>query len=293
MTLLEYDPLVPEKLKKTQQWFGSIIGRRIDENSHINPVAPSGRLIETEARQYIKPGPKLKSHQRIEIYNQQYWWRLLSCLQDIYPLVTRLFGYYGFNEAIATPFLESYPPNHWSLNILGDRLPQWIKENYREKDKQFVYDAALIDFAFNHAFLVGENKPIAMDQISNGDFSVLLEKKLVLQPHVHLFSLGYELFAFRHEMIKQDDGDYWIDHDFPELKKGAYFTVLFRTLENDIGYEAISEIEYLILREFQRGSSIDAICETLEQPLSEAENLDLGQLFRKWVLRKWLSLANS
>lgn len=107
---MTFDAKVPFKLKKTQLWFGSIIGRPIDEDSKMNPISPAGQPIEIEACDFIRPSPTLRPAQRIQIYNQQYWWRLLSSMHETFPLVTRLFGYHDFNKIIAIPYLVKFPP---------------------------------------------------------------------------------------------------------------------------------------------------------------------------------------
>ena len=67
----------PASLKNLQAWFGGVISQPIDVDSKISPVAPSGELIEEEAKHYIIPSKTLTPKDRIEIYNRQYWWRLL------------------------------------------------------------------------------------------------------------------------------------------------------------------------------------------------------------------------
>jgi hypothetical protein len=89
-------------------------------------------------------------------------------------------------------------------------------------------------------------------------------------------------------MIKED-GDYWIDHDFPELKKGKFFTALFRTRENDIGCEPLIGAEYLLLKQFQKGASISEACDSLENHDFDEQELDIAKWFQKWVARGWLS----
>jgi hypothetical protein len=133
---MTFDSKVPTLLKETQEWFGSIISRAIDGNSQMNPISPTGRPMREEAWDHIRPSPTLQPAQRIQIYNQQYWWRLVNTLQESFPLVTRLFGFHAFNFTIAMPFLLKYPPNDWTLNSLGDRLPRWIEEEYKADDRQ-------------------------------------------------------------------------------------------------------------------------------------------------------------
>ncbi|MCE5319184.1 MAG: DNA-binding domain-containing protein, partial [Parachlamydia sp.] len=149
---MTYDSKVPTPLKETQQWFGSIIARPVDGNSCMDPISPSGQPIQVEASQYIRPSPTLQPAQRIQIYNQQYWWRLLNALQESFPLVTRLFGCHDFNISIGMPYLQKYPPCHWTLNVLGDNLPAWVEEYYSDDDRKLIRDAALIDCAFCHSF---------------------------------------------------------------------------------------------------------------------------------------------
>ena len=61
------------------------------------------------------PGPHLTAQQRIGLYNQQYWFRLFTIMQEQYPTVTRLFGFGSYNREIAEPFLLRFPPNHWAI----------------------------------------------------------------------------------------------------------------------------------------------------------------------------------
>jgi hypothetical protein len=207
---------VPEELKHLQEWFGSIIERPIDVNSRMMLKSPTGRAMEDEASEYITPSPTLAPHQRIELYNQQYWWRLLTIMHESFPFVTRLFGYADFNERIATPFLCRYRPDHWSLAYLGRRLPRFLTERYREADRRIVIRAAMIDNAYNDAFLVKPNEPLNLQTLGPEVMSL----KLSLQPHITLYDLPYHLFNFRDAIVAQDSGDYWMDHPFPSLEKG-------------------------------------------------------------------------
>ena len=51
------------------------------------PVGDCGfeERIVTIAAAFIKPNDRLSSFERLEIYNCQYWFRVLDCLYDDYP----------------------------------------------------------------------------------------------------------------------------------------------------------------------------------------------------------------
>lgn len=287
-----YDTKVPIQLKKTQQWFGHIIGRPIDDDSRMNPLSPSGQPMEIEAADFIAPSPTLRPAQRIQLYNQQYWWRLLNTMQEAFPLVTRLFGFYDFNRTIAVPYLVKYPPRHWSLSLIGDRLSQWAEDNYTAEDKTLVLDAIKLDWSFNYCFIAPELPSLSTEQSSTIDPNNLLKKKVYTQPHLHLFSFDADMFQFRAEFLKHPP-DYWMDHDFPELKHGKVnFYCLFRTLNNDISWKEITEVEYQLLRLFRTGTSIEKACNWLENQESSLCDMAMQNLhlwFQEWTVRRWLT----
>lgn len=280
---MKFDPSVPQNLKETQVWFAGIITQPIDVNSHINPVTPTGHSIEIEASKYICPNKALKPFQRIEIYNQQYWWRILGALQDVYPTLTRLFGYTEFNNKIATPYFVKYPSIHWDLNLIGSRLPQFIKEEYHDEDTLLINKMAEIDWVFTDSFLA-PHYPAVDPQKMDG---VILK----LQPHIHLFTLDFDLFWYREEFQKEEP-DYWTNHSFPELKPAPTgFYVFYRNLKNQLNYDPISKTEFEILNLFKRGSTLDQICEWLEKQneniIQEASE-NLHYWIQSYIVRQWL-----
>lgn len=290
---MSFDMKSPQMLKKTQEWFAGIITQPIDEDNNSSLTTPSGASLEDEAFEYIKPSPTLRPKQRIEIYNQQYWWRLLNVLHDIFPLVTRLFGYHDFNRSIAIPYLEKHPPSHWSLNLLGAHLSTWIKENYMQSDKKLVYDAAKIDYAFYDSFLAKELPPIEIQgSLSSQELTALFSTILYLQPSIHFFELDYDIFSFREDFLKEEP-EYWIEHDFPPLRHAPACYILYRTPHGDPYYCEISQAECTFLRQFISGNSFEAACQWLEnqavEMYEEAEKY-LHTWIQGWIIRKWLSL---
>lgn len=290
------EPAIPQHMKQTQEWFSDVITGPL-ENNYISSLTPSGFLIAEEASKYIVPSPHLRPHQRIQIYNQQYWWRLLNTLHDNFPLVVRLFGYQAFNEQIGIPYLLKYPPNHWSLNLLGERLSKWISEEYHAQDLPFVQNATQLDWAFHESFISPQKTKLDLNSLANGgDPTSFLSLKLFLQPHIFLFKWDYDLLTFREKCIAED-GDYWIDHSFPELNKSkTYHYVLFRNQKGLVTWKEISEAEFLLLQTLRQGATINEACEFLEKQrqdiYDQAEN-HLQEWFQTWTLRQWLTEDNT
>jgi Putative DNA-binding domain len=289
----EFDRL-PCTLKSTQEWFASVITNRLGKNDVIQTYTASGGLIAEEAARYIVPNHSLRPDQRIQIYNQQYWWRLLNTLHSNFPLVTRLFGSLAFNEEIGIPYLLKYPPNHWSLTLLGERLPKWITEYYHEPDRSLLYNAASLDWAFMASFIAAQLPPLDLAHLQ-GDPESLLSFTFYLQPHIHLFKWEYDLLIFREYFLKQGV-DYWVEHRFPDLPKGrTYRFVLYRNANNNIAWREISQGEFLLLERFKTGTTISTTCEfieTQEASLYEEVEANLQKWLQEWTQAGWLTLTS-
>lgn len=290
-TPVNFDPHVPKDLQTTQEWFASIITRPLDCGSNMELISPTGQSMEKEVPQFIMPSPTMKPHERIEIYNQQYWWRLLACLHDTFPLTTRLFGYAVFNHTIGVPYLDKYPANHWSLSQLGARLLQWVDEEYHASDRIFVLDAVRADWTFDFLITVAPYTQIDPSILQAGDIFQLIEDELYLQSYVEVFHFPYNLLDFRRQCI-EEEGDYWLDHDFPNLEKDRdYYFVMYRSLSNRILWKEISAGEYYILNNFKKGATIHSTCVELEKQGGNLYNEAVKNIaiwFQEWMARRWL-----
>lgn len=283
-----FDEKVPLELKKLQEWFATIITRPISSENEIMSVSPSGKPITEEAKKFIVPSKSLKPFERIQIYNQQYWWRLLGILHDNFPLTVRLFGYYEFNQQIGFPYLTCFPPSHWSLSLLGNNLYTWVKNYYFEKDKELILNAVLVDFAYTTCFFAAEKKTVNFTTYTEDEICFL---KLQTQPNVHLFDFPYDFFSFRFDLLKEDP-NYWLDHDFPKLKKGKFFFILYRNNQNYATVDRISFAEFKILKLFQEGVSIDTVCEWIEsqnKKIKKEAETEMQKWFQKWGILKILT----
>ena len=59
-----------------------------------------GSRMDDVAAEFIKPNDRLSSFERLEIYNRQYWFRVLDCLWDDYPGLRATVGERKFMKLI-------------------------------------------------------------------------------------------------------------------------------------------------------------------------------------------------
>lgn len=266
-------------LSEMQHWFGTLISQPLQLDEMLPEISPFGTHIHQEAEKYIASSPTLKPYQRIQIYHQQYWWRLLKCLQENFPTVLRLFGYEAFQSIFAIPYLATSPPSDWALCKLGATFPKWIEENYVGEDSYLVMKAAEIDWAAGCAFWAGESPLIESYE----------REKLFLQPHVHLFSLYGDFFSFRAEFLK-NPVEYYNTNPFPKITYGEQYFVLYRAPSNVVTWERVSHAAFTMLSLFKEGSTLDNACAEIEKIGGEILEESLAQIplwFKQWTVLKW------
>lgn len=237
---------------------------------------------------WINPSPTLLPHERVEIYHQQYWWRLLKCLQENFPFVTCLLGYKDFNHQIAIPYLTKCPPTHWALCTLGESLPSWIDKNYKKNNSQLIKNASRIDWAANKSFWTKEFPSIDFSSLTREE---ILSCPIYLQPHITLFALSEDFFLFRDTLLKEDPA-YWTCHSLPKLKKEKKYFIVYRSKNHSVAWKEITFGEYFLLSLFNRGLTIKLACEKIEETggeLHEEALVTMPLWFVEWTKEGWLT----
>lgn len=249
--------MAPRQLEEIQRWFGSIISRPLSEEQTSLQITPKGNFLSQEAPLFVTPSKTLRSHERIQIYNQQYWWRFYHILQESFPFVLRMFGYGDFNALLVVPYLQKYPSRKWSITLLGENMVKWLQEDYKENDRKLVLKAAKLDWAYHRGFFV-KSKP---SLLSPDD---LLGAKLRLQPHLFLMKSNDSFLKFRDAFLKEEV-EYWLENDFPPLpKEEMHYFLIYRAPNGLMSWEEVTNTQYKLLSLFKRGSSIEDACSLLE-----------------------------
>lgn len=105
----------PMSLAALQRWFQEAI---------THPDGIAGVPSEDVART-VAPSAALDSGDRLAVYADAYWARLLNCLADAFPVLCRALGEDVFN-GYAAEYLERHPSHSYTLDRLGDRFSAYF-----------------------------------------------------------------------------------------------------------------------------------------------------------------------
>ncbi len=277
-----YDTAVPKNLKRTQEWFSSIISMPLIDFQTLRERTRRGGLTEEESKLMIRPTDRLAPHKRIELYAQQYWWRLIKVAHEGFPTLKALLGADEFNQKILVPYLDESPPTHWSLSRLGENLHEWILANMRGEEWQLYSDLALLDATFNRIIRAGELPSITDLNVSQ---EKILTTPLLLQPKVALLRFPYDILSFRSALL--DDKP----KASPQRGEERFF-ILARGQDFLIGWKELLRSEWLLLETFKVAQTLDKKMESLEEVDLEVIAPNIQSWFGQWTSNNWITLES-
>jgi hypothetical protein len=128
---VSHEPGAPPRppLDVVQQWFQAVV-------THPEGVAAGAasraaqdlvRLDRGALEQLVRRSSRLSAEQRLEIYANAYYARLLECLRDGFPVLALVLGAEVF-DSFAFDYLQRYPSRSYTLNRLAESFPRFLAE---------------------------------------------------------------------------------------------------------------------------------------------------------------------
>jgi hypothetical protein len=147
-----------------------------------------GKSMRAVADEIIKPNERLTAFERLEIYNRQYWFRILSALSEDFPGLRAIMGEKRFDK-MAVEYLYDCPSRSFTLRNLGSRLESWLREHpeHVAGNEQIALDMVRLEWAEIEAF-----DEAARPRLTEADLPALgPDPKFQLQPFIRLLDLNY------------------------------------------------------------------------------------------------------
>jgi len=120
--------------------------RPLTPDDTMQTLLSNGTSMELHAASYVKPNPRLSAFERLEIYNRQYWFRVLSAIAEDFPALESVLGTVRFDKLVRD-YIAANPSQCFTLRNLGSSLPQWLAANpsYAGNRAQMAVDVARIE----------------------------------------------------------------------------------------------------------------------------------------------------
>jgi len=259
----------PMSLEEVQRAMATAVMSPLTANEEMRLHAADGRAMSDVAASFIAPNSRLNAFERLEIYNRQYWLRVLNALAEDFPALRAVLGSRRFHE-LSVAYLQQHPNRSFSLRNLGSRLVEWLSEHPRFAGRRnaLAVDVTRIEWAFVEAFDSAEYSPLTLEQIATLDGG----SRLALQPHVQLLELHYsadELVIALHagekrqasEAATQDDEPVEPPVRLPKLRRRAMWVAAHR-VDLSVYYRRMAREEFCTLAAIRAGRPLLAALES-------------------------------
>lgn len=241
----------------------------------LNSRKASSLLKANRLESVLLPSQTLTAEERIAVYQEMYPLRMRDALASDYPALEHFLGE-RFRDFV-TAYTKKHPSMGYTLNRLGDRVPDFLGRQTRLKPAAFLKDLARLELAVTEAFDSAEAKAMRPGELEGIRPARLGSVRLRTVPSLRLMELDWNAGEFLDSL--RDD-----DHRHPKPRRSHSFVTIVRR-NYSVYRSTVSEPEFAVLTDLQSGLTIGKAVERglarrgPRRPLPD----QFGVWFRTWT----------
>jgi hypothetical protein len=192
-------------LRRTQELFWTLITAPEGVRPAIEDLERRGVLDERAVDEMFAGDAALPAVERLDIYANMYFYRLLDCLSEDFPKIRAAVGGAHFHNLV-TDYLLRHPSEHPSLRHLGRQLPRFVAAHPLARDFPWLADLARLDWARADVFDAPDVAPLAREALAALPQDRTGEARFTLVPAIALLRFDYEVTRFWRRLDEAEAG---------------------------------------------------------------------------------------
>lgn len=235
----------------------------------MQPLWIDGSKMTDAVAEFVKPNDRLTSFERLEIYNRQYWFRVLDSFYEDFPGLRAVLGERTFIK-MTEAYLVKYPSASFTMRNLGSRLEEFLRRDphWAGSKQSLALETARFEWAQIVAF-DGEARP-AID-IAELILASPKKVKLGLQPYLTLLALDFPINDFvlavkKHEALRgeasnaMDSAPRVAKINKVPLPKARKTCLAVHRHNNAVYYKELEPEAFSLLHALQNGETLERAC---------------------------------
>jgi len=276
-------------IDQLQRWLQAVIthpggvadGVASDEARGELDVAPA------ELEQVITRSRAQTSIERLAVYGNAYYARLLECLRESFPVLTRAVGQETF-DSFAFGYLQRYPSTSYTLGKLGEKFGDYLQETRPDKEEaeagqigwpDLLIDLARLEWAIGEVFDgPGMEREPALEQ---GTLRAISPEqwpaaRLVLAPCLRLMTFKFNVNDYFTAIRAEEE---------PEPPHPQTTCLALTRINYVVRRIALSQPQFQLLSALAAGAAVGEAIEQLAEGRDEVEVLvqELPRWFQDWA----------
>jgi hypothetical protein len=280
----------PRQLEQIERWMRAVIMHPdgVVAGIHSADARAEIEIESSDLDRVVEPSLRLSSLERLKVYGNAYYARLLDCLREEFPALKHAVGDEAF-DALAFGYLQACPSNSYTLARLGERFPGYLSETRppREVDSpepdwpQFMVDLATLERTYSEVFDGPgvEGLPLlTVDELRTIPSDRWEDVSLQTVPCLRLLEFHFPVHNYA-TAVKQGDSP-----EFPEA--GPVFLAISRR-EYIVRRWELEPAEFRLLQFLQSGMTLgEAIQTVADSEMDPASSEDFANRLQGWFT-KW------
>lgn len=283
---------MPRNLDRIQRWMQSVITHPLGMAAGIESDAARAEIDinAEELESVIGRSKALDSLQRLEVYGNAYYARLLECLREEFSAVVHAVEEETF-DSFSFEYLQAYPSRSYTLGNLGARFADFLAETRPAREPQdgdepdwadFLIDLARLERLYAEVFDglgIEDVAELTADDFRSIPPDVWPDVKLIPAPCLRLIELQFPVHEYITALRENRE---------PEIP-AAEPTWLAVTRRNYVVRRMpVSQPQFTLLSALADGAPVG---EAIERMADSHQDLDTDQLandLQEWF-RDWSS----
>ncbi|MGB9256486.1 MAG: DNA-binding domain-containing protein [Candidatus Korobacteraceae bacterium] len=284
------------ELDRIQRTMFDAVRQPLTADEGMRQRTRDGKSLRVIANEIIKPNDRLTSFERLEIYNRQYWFRILAALSEDFPGLRAVIGERRF-EKLAIAYLLDCPSRSFTMRNLGSRLEAWLRAHSQHiaKFEEIALDMVRLEWAEIEAFdEAGKPKLTEAELPGLGP-----DPKFELQPYVRLLDLTYPVDDLLIRVRREGEAAEFVSNAVtervrsrarrPRLPKPERIFLSVHRANNSVYFKRIDQEAYTILCALRDGKRLSDAIDTVDWSDRPPEDAPAAvqQWFAYWSAQGW------
>jgi hypothetical protein len=275
------------RLDQIQRWMQAVITHPDGVAAGIDSDAARTEVDITADRidEMVEPSNRRTSIERLEVYANAYYARLLECLREEFPALLHAVGEEVF-DGLTFGYLQAYPSTSYTLAELSRRFPKFLEETRPQDEEEgdgpswpdFMIDLARLERTYSEVFdgPGAERQPrLTTKQILAVDSQQWPHARLIPVPCLRLMSFRFPVQEYATAVRKQEEAA------IPE--PNPTWLAISR-IDYVVRRWSLTKTQFVLLESILAGETVGASIERAAQAA-----LDAGEDFEQLAvrLREW------
>jgi len=263
-------------LPRMQRWMQEVVVHPGDIDEAVASPSAKKALGRAAIEDVILPSRSLRPAARVEIYQAMYLMRMEEALESDYPALKHLLGGHSWSDLVRD-YVAAHPSVSYTLNRLGDHLPEFVAQWGGAKRPAVCHDLARLELAVAEVFDAPEVAPLTDAEIAAVPLASWERARLAPIEAFRLLSFRYPVNAYLQSVRDES-------HDHPELRRKDTYVAVYRR-DYSVWRHDLSQPAHDLLTDLVAGKPLGkAVAAALRRGGRRAPTTDqLFRWFREWA----------